>query len=644
MRKRILAAKTTPSATAQTAAAKPKADSARRQQKKPEQVQSSTLLSDCRRFPGFAESNAEKRTYMSHDATLAEVMRGLNRAVLAFGVASPESVVFAELAGMVALLNYAAAFYIDFADRIESYMQHRFGNLFVDHYFRTVYCNRASYIEKEEFSSEGCPQAKSDPEARKTRRHTIETSFTKMVPDVTELRDGVQTVLFTFTWINYIAYRGYDAAMTATLHSVIPLLQTIIVRCARQMYLMQRALTAAQSISAISKVQAPKALDLQWDLLDLSAALQNLSGGDLALFTSDRYERGAEYFRKKRSKKRERGCIEKVVSCPYSAHLYTSAVADIALRTLLQMHKAIHTGTFSKPPIKHSEKCNDRCTCTSFEDSITPIIDGLYKRLTLIERKQYDWKPLMVQGKRVKKAKRKSDTATASGVAIKGQGQKTKNDNVDKEMMLRDILSKRIDEFDTPNTMLKGPSDYAYFTDAPLLSKGSVSGSAANKKASSTTQTTTSTSADNVVTTTKTVKSGSTTITSRTSDTGGSVSLSIASSALPESMQQKLLSELRKKPASFSGSQAEWIATMAGPFASTTEPDFTKNPAYQAFRMALGELPVSADVPSCLTEAEKEAWLEGSFEGLFEALYDPPGLEEDYHSWAAGSGFDGIDD
>ncbi|SPO28588.1 uncharacterized protein UTRI_04466 [Ustilago trichophora] len=412
--------------------------SVKAKQKKPEQVQSSSLLSDCRRFASFCESNDDQRAHLSPHATLSETIHALNRAMLSFGIGKLDNYIYVELAGMVALLNYAAAFYIYFADHIESYMQDRLGNTFVDYFFRAVYCNRAYFIEMEEWRSSGsADDGGKDATGRNKRRQAIENEFVKMVPDVTDLRDGVQTVLFTFVWVNYTAYQGFETAMASTLHTLIPLLQTIVVRCARQAQLMHRALTVARGIGSVNKVPTLGAHDLQWDLLDLSAALQNLSGCDLALFTSTVYSSKdfAVAGKHDAKKKRAWNWNESVVSCPYIVHLYTVAVADMTFRTLLQLIKAIESEVFAREPKPlEKTKCSEGCHCLSLENRLLPIIEEMGKRLELIERKQYDWRHKV---KKPKKGKRKKKNEAEETEEVMKNG---------KELRLKEILSRRIEE------------------------------------------------------------------------------------------------------------------------------------------------------------------------------------------------------
>lgn len=421
--------------------------SVKAKQKKPEQVQSSSLLSDCRRFASFCESNDDQRAHLSPHATLSETIHALNRAILSFGIGKLDNYIYAELAGMVALLNYAAAFYINFADHIESYMQDRLGNTFVDYFFRAVYCNRAYFIEMEEWRSSGsADDGGKDATGRNKRRQAIENEFVKMVPDVTDLRDGVQTVLFTFVWVNYTAYQGFEAAMASTLHTLIPLLQTIVVRCARQAHLMHRALTVARCIGSVNKVPTPGAHDLQWDLLDLSAALQNVSGCDLALFTSTVYSSKdlAVVGKHGAKKKKTWNWNESVVSCPYIAHLYTAAVADMAFRTLLQLIKASESGVLAREPKPlEKTKCSEGCHCLSLENRLLPIIEEKGRRLKLIERKQYDWRHKM---KKPKKGKRKKKNEAEETEEVMKNG---------KELRLKDILSRRIEELKNTAKVVK---------------------------------------------------------------------------------------------------------------------------------------------------------------------------------------------
>ncbi|CBQ68434.1 conserved hypothetical protein [Sporisorium reilianum SRZ2] len=421
------ATKSTSAADNSTATATASAtSSARRLAKKPEQIQSPSLLSDCRRFASFAESNAEVRRHLSHDAPLVEVLRALNRAVLRFGVNNGDNLVWAELGGLIALLNYAAAFYIDVADQVETHMQDKLGNDVVDEYFALIYGTRAECIEIEEYCSEGCPGGeKGSVKQRVKRRTDLLDSFNNIVPDVTDLRDGVQTVLFTFIWINETAYKGYDAAMTATLHNVIPLLQTVVVRCAHQAHFTLRALTAAIDAPQAADFRKPKPWAVQLDLLVFSAALQNLSGCDLALFTSS----GSESTRKGRKSKR--GWSESLVSCPGALHLYTIAVADMAFDLLQALTAASRTA----PVRQVANKCADGCTCHKNEEMAVRIIATLHKRLALIERKQFDWRPQL----RAKKSR-------GNGVA----GQRTKSTGGGGDgLVLADVLRDKIAEFES---------------------------------------------------------------------------------------------------------------------------------------------------------------------------------------------------
>ncbi|KAJ1033937.1 hypothetical protein NDA16_000145 [Ustilago loliicola] len=412
-----------------------KATSSREQQKKPEPTVSPSLLSDCRKFETFAESSAEKRTHMASNTKLTEIMRSLNRAVLVFCTSHRYNLIYAELASLVALLNYAAAFYYVYADNMEGYMGQYLEHGDLQHLFSAVYRNRADYIETEEYRTSG---SSSDGQTgyskeRAARRHVILEEFNSMVPDVTDLRDGVQTILFTFTWINYTAFQGADKAVASTLHTLIPLLQTIIVRATRQAYHLRGALIAATTKSALSEKPPPKGTDLQWDLVELSNSLQNLSGSDVALYAPIVYSKNGKKKKKKGSKKKKKaiGWPESVVSVPYIVSLYTAGVADIAYRFLNKAVSAQQSGILSEQPEKEEiKKCSPMCKCPTAEDKQKPIIDELDQRTTLVERKQRDWKPLVVKdqtskGKK-KKAKKKKQKEQREQEEEKGQQEQKK--------------------------------------------------------------------------------------------------------------------------------------------------------------------------------------------------------------------------
>lgn len=91
-----------------TAAARADSASARVRSKQREQIQDALLLSDC---SPHTDSSA-KRTYMSIDTPLKQLMRQLNRAVLRYGYGTHkgDNLIWVELAGLVGLLNYAAVF------------------------------------------------------------------------------------------------------------------------------------------------------------------------------------------------------------------------------------------------------------------------------------------------------------------------------------------------------------------------------------------------------------------------------------------------------------------------------------------------------------------------------------------------------
>lgn len=377
-----------------TAASTANNSPSRTQAKRRDRFQPDSLLLDCGRFTTFTSSNACTRTHLSVQASLADVIRDLNRAVLRFSVDNGDNMIYVELASLVALLNYAAAFYHDIAERIETYMQIRIGQQSIDRCSQAIYATRASYIEAEENNSEACDKPKVEAE-REERRSELQSGFLNMVPDMMDLRDGVQTVLFTFVWINYTAYKGFDAAMRATLHVVIPLLETVVVRCARQVLLVEHALSATHKASKLDQVQNVNALDVQLDLLNLGAALQNVSGCGLALFTSsDKHIKAA------------RGWKESLVNCPYSVHLYSAALTDMAFQILAEVHMAVAMGGFAKLSSKVERRCKQGCACSSMHDRIREMS----RFLTLVEKEQIDWKPLVRRAKARKKGNKKRNS------------------------------------------------------------------------------------------------------------------------------------------------------------------------------------------------------------------------------------------
>ncbi|SNX85171.1 uncharacterized protein MEPE_03880 [Melanopsichium pennsylvanicum] len=377
--------------------------SARVQQKQPEQTQLATLLADCRRFPSVAESNAMPRNHLSPATSLSDVLRELNRSILRYSHVSSDNLVHCELASLVSLLNYAAAFYSYYADLMETYMRVNLENDFVNELFCVIYSARAWCIELEEYRSGGKEEGLDKEGARESRRLNIENEYSKIVPDVTDLRDGIQTVLFTFVWINYTAFRGEESAIAATLHNLIPMLQTIIVRCIRQAQAMRRALAASEAVpDAQHMMGGLDVLDLQWDLLHLSAALQNLSGCNKALFASNVYANhsSAKGFNKSTGAKTPSGWTESLVCCPYTAHLYTVAVADITFRYLRNL-TALATSHVLEQICRPGDKkssCSLGSACIGQDHRMLSVIESLAKTLTLVERTQYNWRPKMVRG------------------------------------------------------------------------------------------------------------------------------------------------------------------------------------------------------------------------------------------------------
>ncbi|TKY89953.1 hypothetical protein EX895_001251 [Sporisorium graminicola] len=355
------------------------------------------------------------RSYMSHDANLAEVIRELDRAVLRLGASGGESLVWLELAGLVALLNFAAAFFMDGADLMEGYMQEKLGNGMVQECFDYIYANRADYMEAEEYRSEGCPGGKrGDLLERQNRRIRIFNSFNRMAPDVTDLRDGVQTVLFTLVWINETAFKGYDAAMSATLHV---------------------------------------------ELLIFSASLQNLSGCELALFTSNGSGKRVKDSKGKRGKSKK-GWNESVVSCPYALHLYTLAVANMAFETLQTSALAAKANLLTVEPEKGTpEKFKRVCRCSTgtMEEWALRTSGNLHNPLALVERKQYNWKPHMraLQSRKQRTGKVPIPAKTDAD-KLGGSSSQHKVEQWGR-LSLADILRKRFDEFALLSMMPKAP-------------------------------------------------------------------------------------------------------------------------------------------------------------------------------------------
>lgn len=336
-------------------------------------------------------------------------MRCLNRAVLVFCGSHRYNLIYAELASLVALLNYAAGLYYFYADCMEEYMEMYLDVAAVGHLCNAIYRNRADCIETEEYRTS---LSSSDLKAgysqhRAHRRHIITTEFDS-IADLTDLRDGVQLVLFTFIWINYTAFQGVDKAGASTLHTLIPLLQTIIVRVSRQTYHLRGALVVASAKRALDETPPPKGLDVEWDLVELSNSLQNLSGSDVAMFAPTVYSADAvRRKRRKGSKKKQRqrkktvGWPESVVSVPYTVSLYTVGVCDIAYRYLNKAVSAQQSGKLSQEPEKEEvkvKKCSSStCKCATDEDKQKAIVDELHQRTTLVERRQYDWKSLVMK-------------------------------------------------------------------------------------------------------------------------------------------------------------------------------------------------------------------------------------------------------
>ncbi|SOV06985.1 uncharacterized protein UDID_05807 [Ustilago sp. UG-2017a] len=468
-----LTSKNTTTLTPASTARKPA--SSREQQKKPEPTISPSLLADCRKFESCAESNGEKRTHISNNASLKEVMRSLNRAVLIFCTSHRYNLIYAELASLVALLNYAAAFYYVYADSMEVYMGKYFEKEDIQHLFGAIYRNRADYIETEEYCTSGSSSNVNAgyPKERAARRTIIQNEFNKMVPDVTDLRDGAQTILFTFTWIHYTAFAGIDKAVASTLHTLMPLMQTIIIRTTRQAYHLRGSLIAATAKGALNESTPPKGLDLQWDLVELSNALQNLSGCDAALFAPTAFSEDHKKSKKNGSKKQKKGTVgwpETVVSAPYTASLYTAAAADITYRFLNKIVAAEKSGLILKQPEKEVfKKCSPSCKCSAPDEEQKPIVEELDQRTTLIERKQRGWKPLMFsdqttmgkkkKNKSKKKKKKQKEPETPLQSLVKaGSGYRSKlgleawdeEDECESDEFLEDgvseILMGRIDD------------------------------------------------------------------------------------------------------------------------------------------------------------------------------------------------------
>lgn len=386
----------------------------RQQQKAPQQIFDRALLNDCRRFASLSESNTENRTVLSISSTLSKVMTTLNQAVLAFMTHSPDNIgnpIYTEFIGLVALLNYAAATYWLNAQYLEAALQDDFSKDLINKIFYLIYSDHAVLIETEEKCPDDGPVSASGADAKKRdgRRTEIENEFSRIVPDYVELRDGVQTILFTFIWINETALKDRDQASKSTLHILIPLVETIVIRCARQSSYMSDLLGARYAIHTIDTPLAPTYLELQIHLLRLGAALQSFSGSDVPLFTSGIY--GGAPRKAKRGKKI--GWTEGVAACPYSAHMYTAAFAIATYDMLNKMIQASDGGNMTSEPEKKKHPKGCTCEQEAEERSLTEI-DFLGRRLTLLERRQWDWKPLMVKGGKSKKNKKKRKKAAQS--------------------------------------------------------------------------------------------------------------------------------------------------------------------------------------------------------------------------------------
>lgn len=431
-------------------------------QKAPAQTVDSSLLADCRKFPSFRESNAEQRTLMSNDASLTDVMRSLNRTTLLHVMRNGANPVFIELAAVVALLNHAAAIYWEYANDLEGYMQTALSKEVVEFIFHMVYSTRSIYIEDEEWRASTSAESGADAtKTREDRRLKIENQFGTKVPDVVDLRDGVQSVLFTFVWITETAFQGPDAATASTLHVLLPLLQTVFVRCVAQAVVMQECAAVRTSLCRIGSPEAPLYHELQRRLLGVSAALQTFSGCGLPLYTSDVYRPGNETSGKKgkkakgkKGKKKKVGFNYSLVTCSYTAHMYTAAFSDLAFRLLQRLTLIPDTSEWISQPDQKDHKIG--CTCEKNEEGSTMARNAaLQKGLILVERTQHDWKPSLVPGSTASKGKKKKKKSSSAAKAVESKVM----DVSAKKPATRfvDILLDRIEEFEPE--LLKGYDD-----------------------------------------------------------------------------------------------------------------------------------------------------------------------------------------
>lgn len=388
---------------------------------------------------------------MSLDTSLVEVMRQFNRAVLGLRPVLSESLVWCELGGLAALLNYAVTYYLDVADKVERLMQKKLGQEVVQEFYMMMYGARAKDIEMEEFrSGGGCAEggSGSEEERRERRRIRILNSFHKFLPEVMDLRDFIQVVIFRLMWINETAFQSFEVATKDTLHDVIPLLQTVIVRCVRQAHFTLRAITSLTNAETLTS--SPHQLNtstIQSDLLKYSEALQNLSGGNLVLFTSDRYSPNGDKSRRKKGKGK-RGWNESVVSCPGVAHLYMLLIVYLTFEMLQALPKAIESGLLQ--PSNHSppKETHAYCNCHEAEEVEKRIMEVSHKRLTLIERKQFNWKPHLCAPKKSKKKSKKGRSHGSAQHASAAVGIKEDDGGKGDRLELADVLRKRIAEIE----------------------------------------------------------------------------------------------------------------------------------------------------------------------------------------------------
>ncbi|ETS64111.1 hypothetical protein PaG_01346 [Moesziomyces aphidis] len=380
-----------------------KTETARSRDKMREQLQSETLLADCARFASTAEADAAERTHMSNKQPLAQVLRALNRAVLAFGTRHSDNLIYTELAALVALLNYAAAFYHISADVVEQHLQDNYSQSLVEHYFFAVCSPRWTSIEAEEHAA--ARDRRTQP-TRARRLRELQQVATSFVPDTMELRDGAQLVLHTFVWINYTSFRSADEAMAAMLHSLIPLLQTVVMRCAKQAYVLQRLLCTAPTTQHVESTSPPSPTEVQWDLVNLSSVLQNLSGSEVPLYTS--FYRGIAQEGKRKPKRRPH--VENTVRAPAMAHLYSMYAIDVTLDTLCALGRALAKQTREHSPLAKAKSAictksqhNCHAGCTHPDAAMLDDIAILSAKLRRLERTQPNWIPMLSPKKTRKK-------------------------------------------------------------------------------------------------------------------------------------------------------------------------------------------------------------------------------------------------